>query len=1356
MMKGLAALIRLLCMIAVTATIAITAVVAVNAKVASRLDLGWISVQEQRELEYEREISLDLDDRIEYRVMEYLLDAPEAAKNEGSWWSWIWPTKSQDSAAFWKLAEITRIDSTREYQRKIQTLKSRKKEKKRQFDLKAVRERALFKEGNIWYAVNGSMEALTLIYATILSILAFVYALAVFKGAYFKKAFSLPSGKKPKKRILNIKGRAEKKTVHGGRYDDAWKRRIIFLLFVVMSIYVERNSRIYLDVSFVYQGLLSQVLYVANFAALLGYAVVTQAQFENGDGRLLIKAVGNAGGSEIHLVGKLAVIETAKRLKAFVPLIVPAAVFVLYKTKLVMWKTDVGGYYHLIRGSMLYPEERMEIAVVLAASLLFLIIAANELIKCVDRILGPPKKARRFGKVSPIVKASQWAGGRIGMKAGKSEASKNKKTSDFKVVDFLRSFRQWPLWKWFFVTPAEGFTVISIIGSLLLLIGAGQLIGLLFRDELYPGYACALAAVYLAGGASLRMFVWMNYTWKIGETFGADSGGADEGRRGKKERAKASDKKVLMALALILLATPIVWALTGFNFLGHLWLCDPKNWISQGANPKIFANPSATLAAGSLLVGLGTMAVAAVIAAFWMILLKGAESYKIGHSDGSWFGKASSLIVAALKAIPFVVVALLLRLTYDFEGNELSIWRWGGKTTAGEAQALLAHIVAAPGLFYSILALGLTGGAVILEWLRGKKDEYLESSTRRANFNLFLPFRSIVRNEIFLKNHRELQILFLFIAAAAILMEMISGCILDAFNIARPLYASMGSILYLSPAAGSPDTMQALVMKVVFVAGMLFLGSMIVAYGMPRKRRKYRFEDSTVYVDDKPIVTDIPRKFYADKYIQLPGLQMLLGPSGSGKTTVGRALESIYPDRALLVPQDPDEALNPAISLADFLSVIGDGNEQRTALSDLGILQDTDLAERLEDPYVSIFNLSRGERQRLMFVLCLTAVKRRHFLLFDEFTASQDESRKHSMLNLLEKIVRPKDGEPWKGMDETCLAIISHDATVIDRLLTWKNRHDELMPRILWLGKADENGESPETALRKGRDFKVGAGIQRDESGVYELEYPAGDREIQEFFSEIREMQKSTEGVERFEGVEVRESFNSTQPIHKLKFKSGKLSMGEKHLDVVGAPAVKPKNIYFLTGPSGIGKTRFFEAILDNAASHGGVELAYVPQDCGRTIPEEICAREYLEPLIATRGSIDKTVNDLREFFGKDNAAFTADKLTQEIKTFSEGERHRLFLANAILRMRDRRRRTGSVALHLLLLDEVFGNTDPGTHRFLMEKVANLVSQPREKWAVVLVSHTLEYDMRVTQDFLARDSQSQSQVGISIWKIERK
>ena len=142
-----------------------------------------------------------------------------------------------------------------------------------------------------------------------------------------------------------------------------------------------------------------------------------------------------------------------------------------------------------------------------------------------------------------------------------------------------------------------------------------------------------------------------------------------------------------------------------------------------------------------------------------------------------------------------------------------------------------------------------------------------------------------------------------------------------------------------------------------------------------------------------------------------PALQWLLGPSGSGKSTLLRAWAAQLP-RAVLVPQDPDEALPPAFSSTDVARVARSGHARadRVLWDLLGRLGDGPVRRRLFDPFTSVADLSRGERQRLLLSLAFSRARADPgcTLLLDEPTSAQDVPRTHALLDSLRELLPPQ------------------------------------------------------------------------------------------------------------------------------------------------------------------------------------------------------------------------------------------------------------------------------------------------------------------------------------------------------------
>src|SRR5205823_4417955 len=189
-----------------------------------------------------------------------------------------------------------------------------------------------------------------------------------------------------------------------------------------------------------------------------------------------------------------------------------------------------------------------------------------------------------------------------------------------------------------------------------------------------------------------------------------------------------------------------------------------------------------------------------------------------------------------------------------------------------------------------------------------------------------------------------------------------------------------------------------------------------------------------------------------------PSLQWVLGSSGSGKSTLLKAWSRELRN-AMLVPQDPDEALPAPLSGTDIGRLAGKASARgdRVLWDLLGRLDDRRLQRSLFDPFTPVSSLSRGERQRLVVCLALARARRDPdcTLLFDEPTSGQDAGRTRALLDCVRELL------PARFAGASSLVLAAHDPESLDALLG--DRAGDAVPdHVLWL----EDGRAHEFTVR--------------------------------------------------------------------------------------------------------------------------------------------------------------------------------------------------------------------------------------------------------------------------------------------------
>ncbi|MGZ6124086.1 MAG: ATP-binding cassette domain-containing protein, partial [Myxococcales bacterium] len=538
----------------------------------------------------------------------------------------------------------------------------------------------------------------------------------------------------------------------------------------------------------------------------------------------------------------------------------------------------------------------------------------------------------------------------------------------------------------------------------------------------------------------------------------------------------------------------------------------------------------------------------------------------------------------------------------------------------------------------------------------------------------------LLRQGLWLRRRHELGALLLAGMAAAALIDVLSNALIDAFRPPGfPPYPSLGAALFLSgtDASGAPVPLPAAwhTAHVAVVGAALLL---LLAQTLPRRRSRIDLQDGVLRVSSDVLARGVAS---AHGLAARPALQWVLGPSGAGKSTLLRAWEAQL-QRAVLVPQDPDEALPGVFSVADVAQVAraGPGRGDRVLWDLLGRLGDGPVRRRLFDPYTPVSALSRGHRQRLLLALALVRARADPActLLLDEPTSAQDGPRTHALLDCLRDLLPPQPA------GSGAVVLTSHDPEPIDALLG-DRAPQAVADHVLWI---DE---------QRARSFSVGR--ERHWEG-------AEARGFQRYLSAADAL---------FAARAAAASFPPPPPDPDgIRVLPARIGIGGRPHLIAPEARVRGGELVILSGASGSGKSTLLRTIA--ARPQPSFQVGYVMQDAARAFPAEMPVREVLgDGPSRPRGPA------AQRWFG---TVPGESVLSRSIGSLSEGERQRILLAAEVLRLGE-----GGKRGRLLLLDEPFGAVDPAAHLRLMEALLGWVREGSGRNAAILVSHSPLVDL---------------------------
>ena len=188
----------------------------------------------------------------------------------------------------------------------------------------------------------------------------------------------------------------------------------------------------------------------------------------------------------------------------------------------------------------------------------------------------------------------------------------------------------------------------------------------------------------------------------------------------------------------------------------------------------------------------------------------------------------------------------------------------------------------------------------------------------------------------------------------------------------------------------------------------------------------------------------------------MPGINYVLGESGTGKTTYMRALQERSSKSVAI--RDPDSYFPPDMSVADVTKWVVDPDKEWRGHIEriLKLTEDNRILNTPDDVLTPVGLLSRGERQRFLFALAWSKVRRRFeqgeeetFVFLDEFTSAQDHTRASIMWKEMYATLKKYEENP----KQRCRVFIAtHDPESLK-----KERWYSPNNRTFWFSKSTDD-----------------------------------------------------------------------------------------------------------------------------------------------------------------------------------------------------------------------------------------------------------------------------------------------------------
>lgn len=746
----------------------------------------------------------------------------------------------------------------------------------------------------------------------------------------------------------------------------------------------------------------------------------------------------------------------------------------------------------------------------------------------------------------------------------------------------------------------------------------------------------------------------------------------------------------------------------GFVFLlESIWLSNFEQWSSTTIGSYNFVYPITIMVSGSIQVLSATLGFSICVLS-WKLFLE-----SMPQKNSVQILKTTTMeFLRILNGIPYLVVLLASRVLDNDKIVLQTSWEIYQTTTT--TLGITRPIFWNKGIALAMVFLGAQLSLGLWKWsemalLDIKSTPY----GRLSELNGTNPSRLLWREVFWLEKWTEMTQQFCIGLSSLFLVDLLANSVCDVLSYEKdlsiPLYMSLGNfqIYNMEEIFGliSPAHFFRLEMSLVVLLFCSLMMVCVVSYGNKQGVFRFQKDGNNRYINlllpnDKILFKNIHAPYL---YNKAPYINFVLGDSGVGKSSLLCAMYNDDLKKSIYVFQDPDYIFPDELSIAETVQM-GIAHQQETMKRMEYILRnmipDNRLLLGLSDENTPVRTLSRGERQRLLFIMTMAVLQNRLDtgerglqIFFDEFTSAQDEKRTGQMFQLLQDVA---NNIQYK--EKFSIYIITHDpACLVDAFLQQKNT------KVLWLSFTEKQERT----------------VSLYEWDVYTKEWK-GEEDNQSVSDEkFRAYMDNVDSMYEKHSVHARHSKNSRFVLQQIK---NRIPVGPNFLQWSSSLELRPKEVTLLRGPSGVGKSTLVAWIIQQyLQSDRGVVIGWIPQDPGRAFPKHMNVTEAL----LLQDEINETYKDrAQKLYGN-----TALPWNQLIGSLSEGQRQRIAIVREQIRLLK-----SSYKKKVLIMDEPFGSLDPENHIRLMEEFCEWLKDNTENGqlaSILLISHTPDIDINL-------------------------